>query len=65
MGCAFCVPFLIDSAGSLDDLQEPGSYITGNYLGEPFVITRDENNELHAFYNVCRHHGAQLLKVCV
>ncbi len=30
---------------------------------ESAVITRDEDGELHAFYNVCRHRGHELLAV--
>lgn len=36
-------------------LLRPGDYFACDLLGEPLVITRDLNNELRAFYNVCRH----------
>jgi choline monooxygenase len=28
---------------------------------EPYVVVRDEDGELRAFYNVCRHHAAQVM----
>ena len=40
----------------LDQLQQPGDYVTGAYLGRPFVVTRDKDNRLNAFYNLCSHH---------
>lgn len=43
-------------------LAEPGQYHTGNFLGEPYLILRDESGELKAFFNVCRHHAACLLE---
>lgn len=39
---------------------EPGAYHTGEFLGEPYIIVRDESGDLRAFYNVCRHHAACL-----
>jgi choline monooxygenase len=44
--------------GRADEVQAPGSYLAGWAGGEPFVITRDQQGTLRAFYNVCRHHAA-------
>lgn len=46
---------------SIDQFSEPGSFVSGEFCDEPYIITRTENGELKAFYNVCRHHAAQLL----
>ena len=44
------------------ELPQPGAFIT-THIGEtPIVVTRDENGELHALINRCRHKGAL---VCV
>jgi len=47
-------------AGREDQLSSPGSYFCGNILDEPFIVTRDQNNQINAFFNVCRHHGSVL-----
>ncbi len=44
----------------LSQLAEPGSYVTDEIAGEPVVVTRDENNQLRAFSNVCRHRAARV-----
>ena len=30
-------------------------------MGKPYVVVRGADGELRAFYNVCRHHGAELV----
>lgn len=45
----------------LDFFKENGSYHSGEFLGEPYVILRDQAGTLRAFYNVCRHHAACLV----
>ncbi|KAL6040238.1 Choline monooxygenase, chloroplastic [Balamuthia mandrillaris] len=46
--------------GRVEQLEKPGSFITGSLLGEPYIVVRDEEGQLRAFFNVCRHHAAQL-----
>lgn len=48
-------------AGPKDWFQEMGSYLAGEFLGEPYMIVKDEQGSLKAFYNVCRHHAACLV----
>lgn len=50
--------------GRLDQLQEPGQYITGFLADEPYLVTRDESGALQGFYNVCRHHATVLMDEC-
>jgi choline monooxygenase len=38
----------------------PGSYFACDIAGEPVVVTRSRDGELHAMSNVCRHRGAVL-----
>lgn len=40
----------------VEQLREKGAFVSGSFLEQPWVITRD--GELRAFYNVCRHHAA-------
>ena len=45
--------------GHVSEFEEPGDYAR-RYIGEdPFIVTRDENGELHAFLDSCMHRGAQ------
>ena len=45
----------------LDQLAEPGRFVTANVAGEPIVVVRGDDGELRAFYNVCRHHAAEVM----
>ena len=49
-------------ACSLQDLPEPGSYITTMILDQPVVVTRDRAGQIRAFYNVCKHRGHMLVR---
>ena len=44
-----------------DQLQRPGQFVTAELAGEPVVVLRDGNNQLRAFFNVCRHHAAAVV----
>lgn len=44
-----------------EDLPEPRSFLTREIGGERILVVRDEQGELRAFYNVCRHRGARLI----
>ena len=46
--------------GRKDSLKETGSYIAKNILDEPIVVVRKEDGQLAGYYNVCRHHAAQI-----
>ena len=50
----FCV-------GRRDDLISRGDFRVVNVTGESILLVCDENAGLHAFYNVCRHRGSQLV----
>jgi choline monooxygenase len=51
-------------AGRSEDITRPGSYLTTDAAGIPVLVTRDEDGELRAFINVCRHRGAVLAEGC-
>ncbi len=51
-------------AGRSEDIAQPGSYLTTDAAGIPVLVTRDDDGELRAFINVCRHRGAVLAEGC-
>lgn len=46
----------------LDQLAKPGDYVSGCFAGEPWVVLRDEDGELRAFANACRHKGREVVQ---
>jgi glycine betaine catabolism A len=48
--------------GRTEDLQTPGDQRAVALGLESALLTRDEDGGLHAFYNVCRHRGHELLE---
>ena len=44
-----------------DQLRRPGQFVTAEVAGEPIVVVRDGDDQLRAFYNVCRHHAAAVV----
>jgi choline monooxygenase len=48
-------------AARADQVPNRGDYIAGSITGEPHVIVRNEDGQLNAFFNVCRHHAAQVM----
>ena len=45
----------------VDQLRQPGQFVTAELAGEPLLVVRGADNELRAFYNVCRHHAAAVV----
>lgn len=45
----------------VDQVREPGEYVTGDVAGEPVVVVRGSDGVLRGFFNVCRHHAAAVL----
>jgi Rieske 2Fe-2S family protein len=43
------------------DVAEPGDVMTVEVTGASILILRDDDYEVRAFYNVCRHRGARLV----
>src|SRR5947209_10479501 len=48
-------------AGHISSLPRPGSYLTAVAGSQPVLVVRDENHQLRAYRNVCRHRGSRLL----
>jgi choline monooxygenase len=47
--------------GRVDQVAQPGQFVTATVAGEPIVAVRGTEGQLRAFYNVCRHHAAKVV----
>src|SRR3989442_6880640 len=47
-------------AGHQSQLAGAGSYFVQEVGGESLIVLRDNNGQVRAFYNVCRHRGTRL-----
>ena len=43
------------------ELPEPGDYVTVEVGRTSVIVVRDDDEEVRAFYNVCRHRGSRIL----
>jgi Rieske 2Fe-2S family protein len=50
-------------AGITCEIPDNGSFITMQVGDNPITIIRDQNGEVRAFHNVCRHRGSKLCLV--
>jgi Rieske 2Fe-2S family protein len=41
-------------------IPQRGDFITCDIFGESIILIRAERDEIHAFYNVCRHRGSRV-----
>ena len=48
-------------AGRAEQVAKPGDYFLREVAGESIIVTRDRQNKIRAFYNVCRHRGTKLV----
>jgi phenylpropionate dioxygenase-like ring-hydroxylating dioxygenase large terminal subunit len=48
-------------AGRTEEVANAGDYIVRDIAGESVLITRDQDGELHGFYNVCSHRGTKFV----
>ncbi len=46
------------AVGRVDQATEAGQFFTFDLAGEPLIVVRGADEQLRAFYNVCRHHAA-------
>ena len=51
-------------AGRMEDIPNPGDYITYEIGSESIIVVRKDAETINAFYNVCPHRGRQLVSVC-
>lgn len=50
--------------GHVRQAANPGDYFTFDFIGEPLLIVRGEDNVLRGFYNVCRHRAGNPASGC-
>jgi choline monooxygenase len=48
--------------GRADEVPNPGDYFTLDILGEPLVVTRDNDQQVSVFSTACRHRGALIVE---
>lgn len=46
--------------GHANRIPHPGDYFTFTFAGDPLLLIRAEDGQVHAFFNVCRHRGSRL-----
>src|SRR6266702_3134161 len=46
--------------GHIDQLPLPGSYFTVEFGSESLIIARDKEQNVRAYFNVCRHRGCRI-----
>src|SRR5204862_7114421 len=46
--------------GHQGEISRRGDYILRGINGESFIVLREQNSRLHAFYNVCRHRSTRM-----
>lgn len=50
------------SVARLEDVADPGSFVTASVAGEPVVVVRGRDLELRALANVCPHRGSIIME---
>ena len=45
----------------VSDIPEQGSYVCFDMCGERALVLRDNNSDIRAFLNICRHRGSRLV----
>jgi choline monooxygenase len=48
-------------AARVDQVSQPGQYVTSDIAGEPILVVRGNDGVLRGFFNVCRHHAAAVM----
>lgn len=48
-------------AGRVGQIANPGDYFLREIAGESIIMTRDADQNVRAFYNVCRHRGTRIV----
>ncbi|HLI11674.1 MAG TPA: aromatic ring-hydroxylating dioxygenase subunit alpha [Alphaproteobacteria bacterium] len=48
--------------GHVDYVPNPGDYYTLEFVGVPIILIRDQQGQVRAFANTCRHRGCQIVE---
>ncbi|MEM8905557.1 MAG: aromatic ring-hydroxylating dioxygenase subunit alpha [Actinomycetota bacterium] len=49
-------------AARVEDVAEPGDYVTFDDLGVPLLVVRGTDGVIRCFYNTCQHRGAPVVR---
>lgn len=47
--------------GRAEEVAAPGDFVVKDLAGESIFVVRNQDSELHGFYNVCAHRGTKFL----
>jgi phenylpropionate dioxygenase-like ring-hydroxylating dioxygenase large terminal subunit len=47
-------------AGRVEELKNPGDFVTMTLVGESIIVARDRDDQLYAYYNMCAHRGPEV-----
>lgn len=47
--------------GRAEEVAAPGDFVVKDLAGESIFVVRNQDSELHGFYNVCAHRGTRFL----
>ena len=50
------------AVGHVNDLQDPGDWLSFDLLGERAMVIRGKDGVIRAFHNTCRHRGSRLVE---
>ncbi|MFA7586778.1 MAG: aromatic ring-hydroxylating dioxygenase subunit alpha [Novosphingobium sp.] len=53
-------PYVWQFAARDEELPEPGDYVVYENLGKSYLVVRQDDGSVRAFYNVCLHRGRKL-----
>ena len=42
------------------EIEKPGDYLSLDIMDEPFIVARDSDGAVHAYYNICAHRGVEV-----
>lgn len=48
-------------AAHISELPNPGDFVKREVAGRSILVTKDSGGQIHAFLNICRHRGTQLV----
>ena len=51
-------------SGRTVQVCDPGQYVSCDIAGEPILIIKGNDNVVRGFFNVCRHHAAEIVTQC-
>ncbi len=44
------------------EIPWPGDYVLRRIINDSFIVTRDEDGQIHVLFNMCKHRGMQLCR---